>query len=53
MESTQVLLKPLISEKSTGLKELGNQVAFFVHTAANKIDVQRAVENVFNVRSPP
>lgn len=50
MESTQVLLRPLISEKSTGLKELGNQVAFYVHSAANKIDVQRAVENVFNVK---
>jgi large subunit ribosomal protein L23 len=50
MESTQVLLRPLISEKSTGLKELSNQVAFYVHTAANKIDVQRAVEDIFNVK---
>jgi large subunit ribosomal protein L23 len=50
MESTQVLLRPLISEKSTGLKELGNQVAFYVHTAANKIDVQKAVETVFGVK---
>ncbi|GAB1411054.1 50S ribosomal protein L23 [Desulfovibrionales bacterium] len=49
MESTQVLLRPLISEKSTGLKELRNQVAFLVHSAANKIDVQRAVESVFGV----
>lgn len=49
MESTQILLRPLISEKSTGLKELGNQVAFFVHAAANKIDVQRAVESIFGV----
>jgi large subunit ribosomal protein L23 len=50
MESTQVLLRPLISEKSTGLKELGNQVAFFVHADANKIEVQQAVENVFGVK---
>jgi large subunit ribosomal protein L23 len=50
MESTQVLLRPLISEKSTGLKELGNQVVFLVHSAANKIDVRRAVENIFEVK---
>lgn len=50
MESTQVLLKPLISEKSTGLKEVANQVAFLVHRDANKIDVHRAVESVFGVK---
>jgi len=50
MESTQVLLRPIISEKSTGLKELENQVVFLVHSAANKIDVRRAVENVFDVK---
>ena len=50
MESTQVLLRPLISEKSTGLKEVGNQVAFFVHADANKIEIQKAVENVFGVK---
>jgi large subunit ribosomal protein L23 len=50
MESTQVLLRPLISEKSTGLKELGNQVAFFVHANANKIEIQQAVESVFGVK---
>lgn len=50
MESTQVLLRPLISEKSTGLKELGNQVAFYVHASANKIEIQQAVENVFGVK---
>lgn len=50
MESAQVLLKPLISEKTTGMKALGNQIAFRVHAAANKIDVQRAVEGVFGVK---
>ena len=50
MEGTQVLLRPLISEKSTGLKELENQVAFFVHPAANKIEIQQAVEKIFNVK---
>ncbi len=49
MEHTQVLIKPLISEKATLLKDLSNKVVFFVHPAANKHDVKRAVENVFKV----
>ncbi len=50
MESTQILLRPLISEKTTMMKQNANQVAFSVHPAANKIDVQRAVEDVFGVQ---
>lgn len=49
MEHTQVLIKPLISEKATLLKDLSNKVVFFIHPAANKHDVKRAVENVFKV----
>ncbi len=49
MEHTQVLIKPLISEKATLLKDLSNKVVFFIHSAANKHDVKRAVENVFKV----
>lgn len=49
MEHTQVLIKPLISEKATWLKDLSNQVVFYVHPSANKHDVKRAVESVFNV----
>lgn len=49
MEHTQVLIKPLISEKSTMLKELDNKVAFFIHPAANKVDVKNAVEKLFSV----
>lgn len=50
MENAQVLLRPLISEKTTGMKALGNQVAFCVHASANKIDVQHAVERIFGVK---
>ncbi len=49
MEHTQVLVKPLVSEKATLLKDLSNKVVFFVHPAANKHDVKRAVENIFKV----
>lgn len=50
MDYTQILLKPLISEKGTFLKEESNQVAFFVHRDANKIQIRRAVEEAFAVK---
>ncbi len=49
MEYTQVLLKPLLTEKTGGLKEAANQVTFFVHPAANKVEIRKAVEKAFNV----
>lgn len=50
MNYTQILLKPLISEKATMAKELTNQVVFFVHPEANKIEVKKAVEEAFKVK---
>ncbi|MDD4730341.1 MAG: 50S ribosomal protein L23 [Desulfovibrio sp.] len=49
MDYTQVLLKPLISEKATLAKEECNSVAFYVHPSANKIEVKNAVEKAFDV----
>jgi len=49
MDYTQVLVKPLISEKATWVKELGNQVVFYIDPRANKIQVKQAVEKAFNV----
>ncbi len=49
MEFTQVLLKPLLTEKTTFLKEGAEQVTFFVHPKANKIEIKQAVEKAFNV----
>lgn len=50
MDYTQVLIKPLISEKGTFLKEEANQVAFFVRKDANKIQIKKAVEEAFGVK---
>lgn len=49
MDYRQVLVKPLISEKATWVKELGNQVVFYIDPRANKIQVKQAVEKAFNV----
>ena len=49
-EPHQILIKPLITEKSTIQKETYNQVAFEVHPRANKIEIRQALERAFNVR---
>lgn len=49
MDYSQVLIKPLISEKATWAKEMANQVVFYVHPKANKIQVKQAVEKAFDV----
>ena len=44
-----VLIRPVVSEKSYGLSEKGVYI-FVVAPEANKIEIRRAVEHVFNVR---
>lgn len=50
METTYVLLKPLLTEKTTMLKDTAQQVAFYVHPAANKLEIKQAVEQAFDVK---
>ena len=50
MEYTRIILKPLVTEKSTFIKESDNQVAFMVASGANKIEIKRAVETAFKVK---
>jgi large subunit ribosomal protein L23 len=47
MRITDIIRRPLITEKSTGQRDERNVVAFEVHRDANKIDVKRAVEHHF------
>jgi len=50
MDYTQVLIKPLLTEKTSILKDAVQQVTFFVHPAANKVEIKRAVEKAFDVK---
>ncbi|NCO58259.1 MAG: 50S ribosomal protein L23 [Nitrospirae bacterium CG18_big_fil_WC_8_21_14_2_50_70_55] len=50
MNLADILLRPLVTEKTMGLRETHNQVAFEVHPSANKIQVRRAVESLFEVK---
>jgi large subunit ribosomal protein L23 len=49
MNITQILKKPLITEKGTMLREKDNKVIFAVPVDANKVEIKRAVEEMFNV----
>jgi large subunit ribosomal protein L23 len=46
---TSIIKKPLITEKGTMLRQDNNQVLFAVDRNANKIEIKRAVEKIFNV----
>ena len=46
----QILLRPVISEKSTSEGNESQQVVFEVLQDANKVEVREAVEKLFNVR---
>lgn len=46
----EIVLRPLVTEKATTLKDERNQVSFQVAVDANKVDIRRAVESIFKVK---
>jgi large subunit ribosomal protein L23 len=46
----QVIQRPVITEKSTIERENQNVVTFAVHPDANKHEIKRAVEELFDVK---
>ncbi|MBI4307762.1 MAG: 50S ribosomal protein L23 [Chloroflexi bacterium] len=49
MHYTEVLRRPIVTEKSTALQERG-KYTFEIHVQATKREVKEAVEKVFNVK---
>jgi large subunit ribosomal protein L23 len=49
-DAYHVILKPIITEKSTQLKEKNREVCFQVASDANKSEIKRAVEQLFKVK---
>ncbi|MCB0756176.1 MAG: 50S ribosomal protein L23 [Flavobacteriales bacterium] len=45
----EVLVKPLITEKMTGLSEKKGQYGFVVNRKANKLEVKKAIEDMYGV----
>ena len=49
MDLHKVIIKPLYTERGTLLKEKENRYVFKVEPAANKVEIKRAVEQLFGV----
>jgi large subunit ribosomal protein L23 len=45
-----IVKKPLFTEKGTALKEAQNKVMVEVSVDANKLDIKRAIEEIFKVK---
>lgn len=45
-----ILIRPLLTEKITALRESANKVGFVVRSDANRVEVKRAVESALKVK---
>ncbi|HHL40180.1 MAG TPA: 50S ribosomal protein L23 [Deltaproteobacteria bacterium] len=50
MELYDIIKAPVITEKSAAQGEAGNKYVFWVDPRANKADIRKAVEKIFNVK---
>jgi len=50
MNLTDVIRRPLVTEKTSILREDGETIVFHVAKAANKIDIKRAVEHLLGAK---
>ena len=50
MDKNNIILAPILSEKSHGLSEQFNKYVFKVHRKANKLEIKKSIEQRFNVK---
>ena len=50
MNQYDIIRRPIVTEKSSLCKEAGNQYVFEVARGANKIEIAKAVEQLFKVK---
>jgi large subunit ribosomal protein L23 len=50
MDANAVIIKPLVTEKSTHLQNTRNSYAFQVHIGANKHQIKTAIEEQYKVK---
>ena len=50
MDSNAIIIKPLVTEKSTHQQQTRNAYAFKVHPDANKPQIKQAIEKIYNVK---
>jgi large subunit ribosomal protein L23 len=49
-DEREIILRPIVTEKTADAKEHSNTVCFQVARGANRIEVRRAVEKLFGVK---
>lgn len=50
LDAHKIIFRPVITEKSTFLKEKNREVCFEVEPKANKTEIKKAVEKLFKVK---
>lgn len=50
MKEYDIVVRPIITEKGSLLKDTANQYTFEVQRDANKIEIKKAVEKLFKVK---
>ena len=50
MKLTDVIRRPLVTEKTTVMREEGKTVVFEVSKDANKVDIKRAIEKLLGAK---
>jgi len=50
MKLTEVIRRPITTERTTVIREEGRTLVFQVANGANKIDIRRAVEQLFGAK---
>ncbi len=45
-----IIIRPVVTEKTSIQKEDFNQVSFEVDRRANRVEIRRAIEKIFNAR---
>ncbi len=49
MTGYDIIKRPLITEKTNNQKESSNQLSFEVDRRANRVEIKKAIESIFNV----
>jgi large subunit ribosomal protein L23 len=49
-DAYQIVRRPLVTEKGTGMAEKSNSYTFEVAADANKVEIRKAIEKLFDVR---
>lgn len=48
-QSREIVIAPIITEKSSSIQNINNSYTFKVSINANKVEIRHAIEKIFNV----